>query len=88
MYRYKKLRIGDRLIDEHRYKMEKKIGRKLRYDEIIHHCNGRKKDNHMSNLKIESRILHPKEHFTSRFYSKIGKKSARVVKYRKTHKRR
>jgi hypothetical protein len=82
MYRYKKLRIGNRLIDEHRYKMEKKLGRRLKYDEIIHHRNGKYKDNHLSNLKVELREIHPKKHFTSRFYSKIGKKSARVVKYR------
>ena len=88
MYKYKKLRIGDRLIDEHRFKMEKKLGRKLRYNEIVHHRNGKKLDNHVSNLRVESRIEHPKEHFTSRFYSKIGKKSARVVKYRKSHPKR
>jgi hypothetical protein len=81
MYKYKKLRIGDKLIDEHRYKMEQKLGRKLRYNEIVHHRNGKYKDNHMSNLKVESRITHPKEHFSSRFYSKIGKKSARMAKY-------
>jgi hypothetical protein len=85
MYKYKKLRIGNRLVDEHRYKMEQKLGRKLRYNEIVHHRNGKYKDNHLSNLKIESRLIHPKEHFSSRYYSKIGKKSARVVK---SHKRR
>lgn len=88
MYKYKKLRIGNRLVDEHRYKMEQKLGRKLRYNEIVHHRNGKFKDNHMSNLKVESRVTHPYEHFSSRYYRKIGKKSARIVKYRKSHKRR
>jgi hypothetical protein len=83
MYKYKKLRIGDRLIDEHRYKMEKKLGRRLRYNEIVHHRNGKYKDNHLSNLKLDSRRVHPRKHFTSRFYSKIGKKSARLAKRRK-----
>jgi len=35
---------------EHRYIMEKHIGRKLLSGEVVHHINHRRDDNHLSNL--------------------------------------
>lgn len=44
---------------EHRIVMEKHIGRKLKYEERIHHIDGNKKNNDISNLVLFSS---PTEH--------------------------
>ena len=62
-YRYVKLRISkSKTRDEHRVKMEKKLGRKLRYNEVIDHKNGDKKDNRLSNLRLMNRSQHNRMH--------------------------
>lgn len=43
---------------EHRAKAEHKIGRTLKKHEDVHHKNGNKKDNRLSNLEV----LHHKDH--------------------------
>ncbi len=46
----------------HRRKMEKHLGRKLEYNEIVHHKNGNKLDNSLKNLEVMSRADHSKHH--------------------------
>lgn len=46
----------------HRAIMEKHIGRKLHYNEIVHHINHNKLDNRIENLQIVSRAEHVRLH--------------------------
>ena len=47
---------------EHREKMEQELGRKLKSSEIIHHKNGNRTDNCLSNLEIMQRDSHARLH--------------------------
>jgi len=46
---------------EHILKMEQKLGRSLRPDEIVHHIDGDPNNNALSNLKVMTRGEHNKE---------------------------
>lgn len=47
---------------EHRRVMEEKLGRRLRPNEIVHHKNEIKRDNHPDNLEVMTRAQHIAEH--------------------------
>lgn len=47
---YKRVITGGGRMLEHRYVMEKYLGRKLKRSEWVHHINGDKKDNRIENL--------------------------------------
>lgn len=52
---------------QHRSLVEKALGRKLDYNEVIHHKNGDKTDNRPENLEVVSRAEHLKMHGISRW---------------------
>ena len=52
MYQYKALKIDGKRIDEHRYLVEKVIGRKLKRNEVVHHKDGNKRNNDYLNIRV------------------------------------
>jgi len=50
-------------VHEHRTIAEIKLGRKLRKGEIVHHKNGDKRDNRISNLQVMTQSEHARLHF-------------------------
>lgn len=62
MYAYKKIRVNGVTIDEHRYIMEQHLGRPLTFNEVVHHIDGNKRNNDLSNLEVVSRSNHSSSH--------------------------
>lgn len=62
---YHCISISGRQIGFHTHLIEKKIGRKLTSQEVVHHVNGDKLDNRIENLQLMSRSDHMKLHLHS-----------------------
>ncbi len=50
-------------IQVHRLVMEKELGRYLKSDEVVHHIDGDKQNNALSNLVLKTRGEHVSDHF-------------------------
>ena len=59
---YRTITVGGKQILEHRHIMEQLVGRKLTPKELVHHIDGNKLNNAVSNLEIVCRSLHPALH--------------------------
>ena len=70
---YRITRVDGRQVYEHRAIMEGAIGRKLQTSEHVHHINGNKSDNRLSNLAILQKSAHHREHVTPTFDVELAK---------------
>jgi hypothetical protein len=61
-YGYYRINTGTKRVLEHRYLMEKHLGRKLLKSEKIHHINGKKTDNRIENLILIEQPEHIKQY--------------------------
>lgn len=59
---YQYIRINGKDVGEHILVAEKKIGRRLKPDEVVHHVNGNKTDNRPENLQVMTNSEHVKLH--------------------------
>jgi len=50
------------LVSEHTLAAQQKYRREVRPDEVVHHRDGNKRNNHWSNLEIMTRSQHSRHH--------------------------
>ena len=79
MNRYKAIKINGKKHDLHRYIMESHIGRKISFNEVVHHINGDKTDNRIENLEIMDRSMHSRNHMIGNKLSDTAKRKLRKL---------
>jgi len=63
---YKAIKVNGEKKDEHRHIMEVHLGRKLTRNEVVHHVDGNKHNNDISNLEVMQRSEHSRMHMLVR----------------------
>ena len=77
---YRRFTDSNKLV--HRYVVEKKIGRKLRQGEIVHHINRNKLDNSPENLEVfANQEEHEKHHKETDWLFKLNRKMFRRFRF-------
>ena len=66
-------------VPRHRLVIERYLGRYLRSDEVVHHKNGNKLDDTLSNLQVMTRAQHLALHQELRRVQKLGKPAIQEV---------
>ena len=69
---YWNVRIGKRYVMEHRLVMEQLLGRKLRKNEVVHHRDHNRLNNHTSNLQLMTKSSHMRYHARTRHIMATG----------------
>lgn len=82
-YGYKMISIDGKNKLEHRYIIEKHLGRTLKKTEHIHHINGNKLDNRIENLQIMTNSQHLKNEWKN--VEKNGFKNSKKSWFKKGH---
>ncbi len=87
-YNYKKIKSQDGSTrDEHRIIMEDHLGRSLLRNEVVHHRDGDKFNNQITNLQLISLAEHTRSHvkskqgFSSLYFSKMEDADKSYIKY-------
>lgn len=80
---YKFIKVNGKIKTEHRYIMEKHLGRELNRNEVVHHINEIKTDNRICNLMIMSISEHSRLHHLGKKYKKSEKISIQKTKYKR-----
>jgi len=76
---YKAIKVNGRKKDLHRHLMEQKLGRKLHFDEVVHHIDENKLNNDLSNLEIKTRSEHSRGHKTNSTVKETTKEKLRIA---------